>query len=115
MYFPDMQFLAEAEFLTSASRLVTDEDHRYHRHAQRRLLIAERDERHMQQWRESFPGDVRDEEFFVMKREERRADCRRRREYAERELENPNTTEDFEDSNGQMFNDLWTETISDDD
>jgi hypothetical protein len=35
--------------------------------------------------------------------------------YAEWELENPNTTEDFEDEKGQMFNDLWTETTSDDD
>jgi hypothetical protein len=64
---------------------------------------------------ESFLGDVRDqEEFFVMKREERRADHHHRREYAEQELENPNTAEDFEDSDGQMFNNLWTETTSDD-
>jgi hypothetical protein len=114
--FPDVQSLAEAEFLAPDPHLATDEDRRRHRHAQRRLLIAERDERLMQQWREEFPGDVRDEEaFFAMKREERRADRRRRREYAERELENPNTTEDFEDEDGQMFNDLWTETTSDDD
>jgi hypothetical protein len=70
----------------------------------------------MQQWREEFPGDIRDEEaFFAMKREERRVDRHRRREYAERELENPNTMEDFEDEDGKMFNDLWTETTSDDD
>jgi hypothetical protein len=50
-----------------------------------------------------------------MKREERRADHRRCREYAEQELENPNTMEDFEDEDGQMFNDLWTKTTSDDD
>jgi hypothetical protein len=94
---------------------ITDEDRRCHHHAQRHLLIAERDERLMQQWRESFPGDVRNmEEFFAMKREERRADRCRRREYAERELENPNTTEDFEDSNRQMFNNLWSEPTSDD-
>jgi hypothetical protein len=37
----------------------------------------------MQQWREEFSGDVHDEEaFFMMKREERRADRCRRREYA---------------------------------
>jgi hypothetical protein len=53
--------------------------------------------------------------FFVMKREEIRTDRRRRREYAERELENPNTTEDFEDEDGKMFNNLWSETTSDDD
>jgi hypothetical protein len=95
--------------------LVTDEDRRRHRHPQRRLLTVERDERLMQQWREKFPRDVRDEEaFFAMKREEKRADRRRHQEYAERELENPNTTEYFEDEDGQMFNDMWTEITSDD-
>jgi hypothetical protein len=64
---------------------------------------------------ESFPGDARDEEeFFAMKREERRADHRRHQEFAEQELENPNTMEDF-DSDGPMWNDLWIETTSDDD
>jgi hypothetical protein len=53
--------------------------------------------------------------FFAMKREEIRTDRRRHREYAERELENPNTTEDFEDEDGKMFNNLWSETTSDDD
>jgi hypothetical protein len=36
-----------------------------------------------------------------MKREERRADHRRRREFAEQDLENPNSTADF-DSDGPM-------------
>jgi hypothetical protein len=49
-----------------------------------------------------------------MKRRERRAEHRRRREFTEQELENPNTTEDF-DSDGPMCNVLWTETTSDDD
>jgi hypothetical protein len=110
-----VQSLGEAEFLAPTPRLVTDEDRRHHRHTHCRLLIVERDERLMQQWRESFPGDVRDEEeFFAMKREKRRADHCRRREFAEQELENPNTTEDF-DSDGPMWNDLWTGTIFDDD
>jgi hypothetical protein len=109
--FPDVAFLAEAEFHAPTPRLVTDEDR--HRHAQRRLLIAERAERLMQQWHESFPGDVRNKEFYVMKRKERRADRCRRGEFAEQELENPNSTADF-DSNGPMWNDLWTETTSDD-
>jgi hypothetical protein len=42
-------------------------------------------------------GDVRNqEEFFAMKREERRADRRHRREFAEQELENSNSTPDFD-------------------
>jgi hypothetical protein len=114
--YPNVQSLVEAEFPAPAPCLITDEDRCHHRHAQRRLLIAEGDERLIQQWRGSFLGDVRDEEaFFTIKREEKRADRHRRREYAEQELENPNTTEDFEDKDGQMFNDLWTKTTSDDD
>jgi hypothetical protein len=69
----------------------------------------------MQQWRDSFPGNVRDEEeFYAMKREERRADRRRCWEFAEQELENSNSTKNF-DSDGPMLNDLWTKTTSDDD
>jgi hypothetical protein len=43
----------------------------------------------------------------------KKADHRRSQEYAEQELENPNTTEDF-DSDRPMWNDLWTKTTSDD-
>jgi hypothetical protein len=77
-----VQSLAEAEFLAPPSRLITDEDRRRHRQAQRRLIIAEHDERLMEQWRESFPGDVLTErEFYAAKKEERRADRRRRRDF----------------------------------
>jgi hypothetical protein len=111
MKYPDMESLAEAKFLVPAPRLVPMRTATI----TRRLLIVERDERLMQQWRESFPGDVRDEEeFFAMKREERIANRHRRRTIAEQELENPNTMEEFE-SDGPMWNDLWTETTSDDD
>jgi hypothetical protein len=111
MKYPDVESLAEAEFLVPAPRLVPMRTATI----TRRLLIVERDERLMQQWRESFPEDVRDEEeFFAMKREERITNRHRRRTFAEQELENPNTTEEFE-SDGPMWNDLWTETTSDDD
>jgi hypothetical protein len=49
-----------------------------------------------------------------MNREEKRADQHRRLEFAKAELENPNSTNDF-DSDGLMWNDLWTETTSYDD
>jgi hypothetical protein len=112
--FPDVVFLTEAELLAPPLRLVADEDRRRHRHSQRRFLIAKRDERVMQQWCESFPSDVRDEdEFYAMKRKERRADRRHRPEFAEQELENPNSTVDF-DWDGTMWNYLWTETTSSD-
>jgi hypothetical protein len=68
--FAEVASVAEVEFLAP-----------HHRHVQRRLLIVERDERLMQQWRESFSSDVRKtEDLYAMKREERRADRRRRRD-----------------------------------
>jgi hypothetical protein len=68
--FPDVQSLVEVEFLAPPMRLITDEDHRRHCQAQRRLIIAERDEHLMEQWRESFSGDILTErEFYVVKRE----------------------------------------------
>jgi hypothetical protein len=106
--------VAEAEFLAPPLRLVTDKDRRRHRHQQRRLLIAERDEHLMQQWYESFPGDVRDkEEFYAIKREERRADRRCHREFASKSSRTQTQRSDF-DSDGPMWDYLCTETTSDD-
>jgi hypothetical protein len=49
-----------------------------------------------------------------MKREERKADRHHRWDFTEQELENPNSMIDF-DSEGSMWDDIWTETTSDDD
>jgi hypothetical protein len=69
----------------------------------------------MQQWRKGHPGDVQDEEaFYAAMREERRADRRRHREFAEQELADPFLPKMF-DSDGPMWHDLWTEMTSDDD
>jgi hypothetical protein len=46
-----MVSLEEAEFLPPPPVLVTNEDRHHHRQAQHRLLIAECDERMMEQWR----------------------------------------------------------------
>jgi hypothetical protein len=48
-----------------------------------------------------------------VKREERRANHRRHWEFDEQELENLFSPETF-DSDSPIWNDLWTETISDD-
>jgi hypothetical protein len=103
-----MASLVEAEFLAPSGP-------RCHRHRQRqaqhRLLIAEHDERLMEQWRKSFPGDVWDEEaFYAAQREERRADRRRRRAFFEK-VDNPNMALGDEDP---RWDDLWTEATSDD-
>jgi hypothetical protein len=55
MNFPETKSLAEAELLAPQPTLVTEEDRRRHRAVQRRLAIAERDERSMAEWRRLFP------------------------------------------------------------
>jgi hypothetical protein len=62
----------------------------------------------MQQWREQFPGDVRDEEDFYAAQ---RADRRRRQAFAERKIDNPNTTLDDEEL---RWDNVWTSTTSED-
>jgi hypothetical protein len=110
MNFSDVESLEEAEFVAPRPRLLTDDDRARHRQEKRRLAITERDERLMQ--REEHPGDVQDEEaLYAAKRTVRRADHRWYREFAEQELENPNSPENF-DSDDPMWNDLWTKTTS---
>jgi hypothetical protein len=66
----------------------------------------------MQQWREQFPGDVRDEDdFYATQREARRADRRRHRDFINAEVDKPgSSTLDDEDP---RWDDMWTETTSD--
>jgi hypothetical protein len=66
----------------------------------------------MRQWKDQFPSDFIDkEEFFNEQRTRRRRDRRRRREFAEREIDNANTTVGDDDL---RWDDLWTTTTSDD-
>jgi hypothetical protein len=110
--FPDVESLEEAEFLAPAPCLVDDEDSCCHRQAQRRIAIAERDEELMHQSRAQFPSYIVDTEAFsVDLRAQGRADRRRRRDIAERELVNPTTTWADDDDH---WDDVWTETTSDD-
>jgi hypothetical protein len=98
------------EFLALPPVLVIDEDR--HHQPQRRQLITEHDDRLMEQWRQSFQGDARDEEaFYAAQREERRACLRRYRAFAEEEVDNLNTTLSDKDP---RWDDLWSETTSDD-
>jgi hypothetical protein len=74
MNFLETESLEEAQFLAPQPYLVTDKDRHRHRQVQRRLLIAEHDERAMTAWRREFPEDVQAElEFYWSKRAERRA------------------------------------------
>jgi hypothetical protein len=96
--FPETESLAEAEFLAPQPALVTEEDRRHHRAVQRRLAIAERDERSMAEGRRLFPQDVQAEvEFYAAKWAERRAarvDCRRRKTFIMAQIDGPQTIPD---------------------
>ena len=118
MNFPETESLEEAQFLAPQPHLVTEEDRHLHREAQRRLLIAEHDERAMARWRREFPQDVQAElEFYRSRRAERRAyreDRRRRKAFINAQLAGPQTIDDDD----PRWDDLWTQsedTSSDDD
>ena len=58
MNFHDVWNREQAEALAPPPRLVTEEERRRSRDTERRLLIAERDERLRQEWCQRFPQDV---------------------------------------------------------
>ncbi|KAK1618073.1 hypothetical protein QYE76_023590 [Lolium multiflorum] len=112
MNFPDVESLEEAEFLAPAPCLVDDEDRRRHRQVQRRIAIAEHDEQLMRQWRAQFPNDIDNTDaFFADLRAQHRSNRRHRRVIAEFEHDNPNTTWT---ENDPRWDNIWTETTSDD-
>jgi hypothetical protein len=64
----------------------------------------------MWQWKEQFLSGVRDEEdFYATQRAERRANRRRHRNFAERKINNPNTTLGDDDP---RWDDVWTANTS---
>ncbi|XP_073356728.1 ethylene-responsive transcription factor CRF6-like [Aegilops tauschii subsp. strangulata] len=86
MNFWDVFTREEAQRVTPPPRLITDMDRVDHARRQRRLLIAEEDERAMAKWRRRHPEDVTDERAYWAERTARRraeqADRRRRKALA---------------------------------
>ena len=81
MNFEEVQSLEEAQSYTDLPPDRTDEERRRHRQIQRRIRIAEEDERAMEAWRQAFPEDaVLEEAFFARKRAERKAARAERKE-----------------------------------
>jgi hypothetical protein len=73
--FKDYESLAEAEFLDGYDGIVTTEQHRRRKQRQRRISIAQADERAMKAWVAAFPQDVIDERaFYAQKKAERRVE-----------------------------------------
>ena len=83
MDFRDVFMHEQAQRLAPPPRLITDMDRADHARRQRRLLIAEEDERAMAEWRRRHPEDVADERVYWAERTARhraeRADRRRRK------------------------------------
>ncbi|CAM0877978.1 unnamed protein product [Alopecurus aequalis] len=74
MNFRDVWTRQQAQDLAPPPRVVTEEDNRRNWLIQRRLAIAEQDERAMALWAERFPEDVAAERaFYAQRRAERRA------------------------------------------
>uniref|UniRef100_A0A8I6XWQ0 AP2/ERF domain-containing protein n=1 Tax=Hordeum vulgare subsp. vulgare TaxID=112509 RepID=A0A8I6XWQ0_HORVV len=78
MNFPDVHTLQQALDLAPPPRLNSAQDRAEHTVLQRRLLVAQEDERVMAEWRWRHPEDVAyEQEYWAGRREE---DTRRRRE-----------------------------------
>ena len=70
MNFRDVFTREQAQRVAPPPRLITDMDRADHARRQRRLLIAEEDERAMAEWRRRHPEDVTNEEAFWARRRE---------------------------------------------
>ena len=86
MNFRDVYTHEQAQRVAPLPRLIMDQDHADHVRLQRRLLVAEEDERAMAKWRRRHPEDVAAENAFWAERTARRraerADSRRRKALA---------------------------------
>ncbi|KAE8787761.1 Protein TRANSPARENT TESTA 12 [Hordeum vulgare] len=78
MNFQDVYTLQQALNVTPPPRLNTAQDRAEHAARQRRLLVAQEDERVMAEWRQRHPEDVAYEQVYWARRREE--DTRRRRE-----------------------------------
>ncbi|XBH66956.1 hypothetical protein VPH35_095413 [Triticum aestivum] len=79
MNFQDVYTLQQALDVAPASRLNTAQDRAEHAERQRRLLVAQEDERVMAEWRRRHPEDVAYEQVYWARRREERLDRRRRK------------------------------------
>ncbi|XP_020184014.1 uncharacterized protein [Aegilops tauschii subsp. strangulata] len=77
MNFQDVHTRQQAQDVAPPPRLITDQDRTEHARRQRRLLVAEEDERAMAEWRRRHPEDVANEEAFWARRREEQTAKRR--------------------------------------
>ncbi|XP_020194463.1 uncharacterized protein [Aegilops tauschii subsp. strangulata] len=118
MNFHDVWTCEQAQRVAPSPRLITDQDREEHHRRQRRLLIAEVDERAMAEWRQRYPQDVTDEHTFWAERTARRhaerAKRRRQKALAEAQCDLVNAGgESFFNSDDPCWEDAWLDTSDD--
>ncbi|XP_020169435.1 uncharacterized protein [Aegilops tauschii subsp. strangulata] len=115
MNFRDVFTCEQAQCLAPPPRLITDQDRADHVRQQRRLLIAEEDERAMAEWRHRHPEDVAAENEFWAERTARRraerADKRRRKALALSQCDIvENGGQSIFSPNDLRWDDMWLDT-----
>ncbi|KAE8799519.1 Glutamyl-tRNA(Gln) amidotransferase subunit A [Hordeum vulgare] len=115
MNFHDFYTREQAQALAPSPCRITHQDREDHRRRQRRLLIAEADERAMAEWRRRHPEDVAAENAFWAERTARcraeRDDRRRRKALAISEYEVVNIDgTSFFGSDDERWDDIWLDT-----
>ncbi|KAE8795345.1 Glutathione S-transferase DHAR2 [Hordeum vulgare] len=114
MNFPDVRMLQQALDLAPPPRLNFAQDRTEHTALQRRLLIAQEDERVMAEWRRRHPEDVAYEQEYWKRRRKERLDRRRRKALtcAQADLVNAGGRSFFTEEDERWF-DIWLSTSDD--
>ncbi|XP_048539958.1 ethylene-responsive transcription factor ABR1-like [Triticum urartu] len=105
----------QAQAVAPPPRLIMDQNRAEHRRHQRRLLIAEEDERAMAECRQGHPEDVANERAYWAERTARRraeqADKRRRKAHAISQCDLVNVVgKSFFTSDYERWDDVWIST-----
>ncbi|XP_048554252.1 AP2-like ethylene-responsive transcription factor CRL5 [Triticum urartu] len=120
MNFRDVFTREEAQRVAPPPRLITDMDRADHSRRQRRLLVAEEDERAMAEWRRRHPEDVDAERAYWVERTARRrserADRRQRKAVANEQCDIISAGgRSFFTSDDERWDDIWLSTSDDTD
>ncbi|KAE8792386.1 Glutamyl-tRNA(Gln) amidotransferase subunit A [Hordeum vulgare] len=122
MNFHDLYTREKAQAVAPPPHLITDQDNEDHRRWQRRLLIAEEDERAMAEWRRRHLKDVAAENAFWTERTARRrlerAGRRQRKARAISQCDLVNVGgKSFFGTDNERWDDIWLDTsdVEDDD
>ncbi|XBI79274.1 hypothetical protein VPH35_088793 [Triticum aestivum] len=120
MNFRDVFMREQAQRVAPPPRLITDLDRADHARWQRRLLVAEEDERAMAEWRHRHPEDVADEHAYWAERTARRraerADLHQRKALVNKQCDIVSAGgRSFFTADDDRWDDIWLSTSDDTD